>query len=92
MFPDHGHRWPLWESGNGKYTMDPTDYDLSPELTAGLREWYDDWEINCPPFGTWPSPAHGQRWGETGAALSRWLDRVVGPLVTVSYEATNLYC
>lgn len=91
MFPDYGHCWPLREAGSGKYSMDPTDYGLSDDLVSALRRWYDDCERNCPLDGTWPSPEYGRRWGKAGLALSRWLNTEVGPLITVSYEADNLY-
>lgn len=44
LFFDHGHQWPLWESGTDKYTMEPSDYGFSEELTELLRRWYAAWE------------------------------------------------
>lgn len=43
MFFDFGHEWPLWESGTDKYTMEPSDYGFSEELTELLRRWYLAW-------------------------------------------------
>lgn len=44
VFFDHGHQWPLWESGTDKYTMEPSDYGFSEELTELLRRWHAAWE------------------------------------------------
>ncbi len=44
VFFDFGHRWPLWESGTKKYTMEPSDYGFSAELTEILRRWHAAWE------------------------------------------------
>lgn len=43
VFFDFGHEWPLWESGTEKYTMEPSDYGFSDELTELLRRWYRAW-------------------------------------------------
>lgn len=56
VFPDHGHRWPLWENFTDQYCMTPSDYGLSDGLADGLREWYDEWErhgIDWPPDVAW---------------------------------------
>lgn len=44
IFFDHGHRWPLWESGTAKYAMEPSDFGFSPELAALLARWHRAWE------------------------------------------------
>lgn len=44
VFFDHGHQWPLWESGTDKYAMEPSDYGFSTELTELLRRWHAAWE------------------------------------------------
>lgn len=44
VFVDHGHRWPLWESGTDKYAMEPSDYGFSEELVELLRRWHAVWE------------------------------------------------
>lgn len=43
VFFDHGHEWPLWETGTWKYTMEPTDYGFSAELIDLMRRWYEAW-------------------------------------------------
>lgn len=50
VFPDHGHRWPLWESFADAYC------GLSQSLSDDLRLWYDEWErrgIDWRPDGLW---------------------------------------
>ncbi|MGW9631335.1 hypothetical protein ACWGST_11580 [Agromyces sp. NPDC055520] len=56
VLPDHGHRWPLWESFTDQYSMKPSDYGMSHTLADGLCAWYDDWErggIDWEPDNTW---------------------------------------
>lgn len=56
VFPDHGHRWPLWENFTDKYAMEPSDYGLSESIADQLRAWYDEWErrgIDWKPDQTW---------------------------------------
>lgn len=43
VFFDHGHEWPLWETGTWKYAMEPVDYGFSPQLTELMRRWYERW-------------------------------------------------
>lgn len=43
FFYDYGHEWPLWESFTEKYTMEPSDYGLSRELTDVLKRSYELW-------------------------------------------------
>lgn len=61
VFPDWGHRWPLWETGTDSYANTPEFYGLSPEVTAGLRAWHDDWEEHFDIDTGWPSPEHEER-------------------------------
>lgn len=61
VFPDHGHRWPLWENFTDHYTAEPSDYGLSPLLSDGLRAWYDEWErrgIDGQPDEAWLEEGH----------------------------------
>lgn len=61
VFPDHGHRWPLWESFSGNYTVSPADLGLSSSLSDGLRHWYDEWEqrgIDWHPDDRWLHDGH----------------------------------
>ncbi len=61
FFFDWGHRWPLWESGTDKYTMEPSDFGLSEELTRRLRRLYDLWSEHLDPFEGWDSEENFQR-------------------------------
>lgn len=61
VFPDWGHRWPLWETGTASYANTPELYGLSPEVTAGLRAWHDDWEQHFDIDTGWPDPVHEER-------------------------------
>jgi hypothetical protein len=45
VFPDLGHRWPLWESA-GAVTVTPSELGLSAELESRMRTWHDFWEIH----------------------------------------------
>lgn len=54
VFPDWGHRWPLWETGTHAYANQPELYGLSPELTDALRAWYDEWERTFDADSGWP--------------------------------------
>ncbi|QIM16025.1 hypothetical protein G7067_05710 [Leucobacter insecticola] len=42
VFPDHGRDWPLWDDSE-QYTVCPSDYGLSAQLTDRLRLWMDEW-------------------------------------------------
>lgn len=62
VFPDHGHRWPLFENFTDQYAMTPSDSGLSERLTGGLRKWYDEWErhgIDWAPDEAWLSAGQG---------------------------------
>lgn len=59
---EYGHPWPLWESGTGKYTMEPADYALSEQLTELLRRSYQLWEHHFNHDRGWDSPAEEARW------------------------------
>ena len=38
MFPDYGHRWPLWgDVLHDELCLEPSDLDLSDELILDLR-------------------------------------------------------
>lgn len=80
VFPDHGHRWPLWENFTDQYTMKPSDYGLSDMLSDGLRAWYDEWErhgIDWEPDNAWL---------EEGYRLVELLRREVGAFAEVRPE------
>ena len=68
---EHGHRWPLWESASCKYSMEPTDYGLSAELTGLLAGSYELWVRHYHFERGWESPGHEARWlAESEQALA----------------------
>jgi hypothetical protein len=69
FFPDHGHRWPLWDASVG-YTAGPEDFGLSPDLTQTLRQWYDEWEAAVGPAEPWKDPVAEREWEERGDVLA----------------------
>lgn len=69
FFPDHGHRWPLWDSAVG-YTATPEDFGLSSALTRDLRQWYDEWEVAVGPAEPWADPVAERNWEERGDLLA----------------------
>ena len=66
LFPDHGHRWPLWENSTPTwdvgYTTTPETYGLSDQLAEDLAGWYAFWEQHCDPFDGWDTEVNRQRW------------------------------
>lgn len=62
VFHDYGSPWPLWESGSDKYAMDPTDYHLSANLTAILRECGELFETHNVPVDGWTSHERRQQY------------------------------
>jgi hypothetical protein len=43
LFPEWTSGWPLWESFSDAYHLDAADLDLSPELSAALYDWHEEW-------------------------------------------------
>jgi hypothetical protein len=85
FFPDHGHRWPLWDSKAG-YTATPDEYGLSDELVGALRRWYDDWEAAVGPGDGWRNAELHQSWVARGDELAEWLAREVWDTAEVIVE------
>lgn len=89
MFPDWGHEWPLWESTYPeKHLTEPEDYDLSPELTKRLRDWYDEWDRDFdmqvePP--AWRDGT-GVGWSERGREIADQLRKEVQAFADVTYD------
>lgn len=72
---DYGHAWPLWENGTDKYAMEPSDYELSPDLTERLQSCYEYWEAHCDLEGQWDAPDSRDRWladTDQTIAILRW--------------------
>lgn len=69
FFPDYWRRYPLWENGTDKYTMDPSDYDLSESLATRLEAWMTHWEDNFSPDHGWRSPKAKEESRRRGDAL-----------------------
>lgn len=86
FFPDHGHRWPLWENGSATYTMTPDDYGLSDDLRGALREWYDDWERHVGAGVGWSDVPTRERWIRRGDELAAALGREVWAIAEVRAE------
>jgi hypothetical protein len=79
VFPDWGRRWPLWENGTDKYTMEPSDYGLSHELTTSMRCWYDHWASHFDPFDGWDSEDNEPQSKVAGDLMVERLRAEVGP-------------
>lgn len=86
FFFDHGHPWPLWESGTESYTMTPADYGLSEELTERLRSAHELWRTHRDLEGTWSSPGARARWREETDQALAVLRREVGDVADVRDE------
>src|SRR5699024_10529175 len=57
MFPDHGHRWPLWgDVLHDELCLKPSDLHLSDDLTPELRSLYDCGEPQETSCGTTTTP------------------------------------
>ncbi|MFJ3394367.1 hypothetical protein [Leifsonia aquatica] len=82
LFPDWGHRWPLWEAEPGP-DMSPEDYGLSPGLTVRMRRWYDEWFDHFNPGGGWDDPDLGRAWLAEGGRLAHDLRVELGDGFTV---------
>ena len=57
VFHEYGAPWPLWESGTDEYQMQPSDYELSPELTDELRRWGDVFQTHFHYLDEWDQAA-----------------------------------
>ncbi|ALE91385.1 hypothetical protein AOC05_01845 [Arthrobacter alpinus] len=89
LFPDYGHRWPLWEDSTAgrvtKYTMEPADFGLSESLTLRLRTWYDAWDAENLYDGGWSSPENETAWNVEGASIAEQLCEEVKAFADVEY-------
>ncbi|GAA4152340.1 hypothetical protein [Leifsonia shinshuensis] len=85
FFPDHGHRWPLWDSSVG-YTAGPEDFGLSGELTQALRHWCDEWELAVGAGEPWKDPVAQRAWEERGDLLALRLAEEVWDFAIVHAE------
>lgn len=90
LFPDYGHRWPLWENSTPehptKYTMEPADFGLSEHLTQRLRAWYDTWDAENLHQSGWSSPEHETAWRTDGANIAEELRAEVRAFADVEYN------
>lgn len=85
FFPDHGHRWPLWDPKAG-YTATPDEYGLSDQLVMALRRWYDEWEAAVGPGDGWRDAEQHRSWADRGDELAAWLAREVWDTAEVVVE------
>ena len=72
FFPDHGMKYPIWESGTDKYAMDPEDFDLSDSLGTRLRELMTFWSKHFVETDTsfeWDTAENEQRFWAEGDSL-----------------------
>ena len=76
---DLGHEWPLWESCD-KYTMEPSDYGLSPNLTGLLRACYDLWFEHFDSLDGWDTPEAEREWADLGRRALAILRREVADI------------
>jgi len=79
FFVDWGHNYPLWESFTYKYTMEPSDYGLSPQLGRRLNEWSRFWQQHFDPVDGWDAQENKSLWLTTG-------DELVGLLEIEVYD------
>ncbi|QJA00287.1 hypothetical protein [Leifsonia sp. PS1209] len=86
FFFDWGHRWPLWESGTDKYTMEPSDFGLSEELTKRLRRLYDFWSEHADPFDGWDSEENFQRFDSDRTEVIQLLRSELPDGISLSVE------
>ncbi|MBG0741496.1 hypothetical protein IV500_19210 [Paeniglutamicibacter antarcticus] len=90
LFPDYGHRWPLWENSTAerptKYTMEPADFGLSQCLTERLRIWFDVWDAENLYENGWSSPGNEKSWRAEGASIVEQLREEVKAFADVEYE------
>lgn len=90
LFPDYGHRWPLWENSApghpSKYTMEPADFGLSETLTDRLRVWYDAWDAENLYENGWSSRAKELSWKAEGARIAEQLRAEVKAFADVEYS------
>lgn len=86
-FPDHGRKHPLWESGTCKYATDPWDYDLSDELSNGLRELMKFWNAHFTdshgPNFEWDSVENEHHYWDEGNRLLEQLRSEVADIAVV---------
>jgi hypothetical protein len=86
FFPEWGCDYPLWEDFTDKYTMEPGDYGISPELGRRLRDWARFWQRHLDPFDGWDDPGNEREWLATGDELVRALELEVYDIAVVVPE------
>jgi hypothetical protein len=88
MFPDFGHEWPLWENDHDNYTMEPSDYGRSDDLSRKLRIWYDEWDAGFAPSADPPQwkPGRGRSWADRGRHIANLLRDEVRAFADVEYD------
>lgn len=82
VFPDYGRDWTLWENTTDQhdygYTMSPSDYGLSADLTERLAAWNEFWEKTFDSQKGWTSV-------ESRAEGARLADGIIADLRTEVY-------
>lgn len=90
LFPDYGHRWPLWENSTSEhatnYAMKPADFGLSRTLTDRLRAWYDAWDAENLYENSWSSLANERAWKAERARIAERLRAEVEAFADVEHD------
>lgn len=90
FFPEHGIKYPLWESFTDKYAMEPSDFDLSDGLTTRLAAYMDFWSTHLTdresPDFEWDSAENEQHHWEEGDRLVEQLRLEVKDFAVVKDE------
>jgi len=90
VFPDYGRDWPLWENTTDEhdygYTMSPSDYGLSVQLTERLAAWNDLWENNFDSQAGWTSVESRAEWARLAVGIVAGLRTEVYWMADVRYK------
>lgn len=83
---DWGVKYPLWESGTDKYAMEPSDYNLSDDLSNELRNYVQFWNdhlVENDVSFDWDSSENEMLFDREGDRLLEWLRSEVNEFATV---------
>ena len=88
VFHEYGAPWPLWKSGTDEYQMQPSDYELSPELTDELRRWGDVFQTHFHYLDGWDSASTRQQYSDGMQGAVTRLRRELPPELAIQDEHT----
>ena len=83
---EHGHPWPLWESGTDKYAMEPSDYGLSDDLASRLGEAWALWNTHDRIDVGWDASENEADWRRLSEQALAILRREVSGIADVRDE------